>query len=65
MSKTDIKHKIIVFDPKILAGKVSEDPQKGDAQKPVMMPFSVYITLTLHSFVNFYCDNVFVLVMCF
>ncbi|XP_057217352.1 glycosyltransferase 8 domain-containing protein 1 [Triplophysa rosa] len=33
MSKTDIKHKIIVFDPKILAGKVSNDPQKGDAVK--------------------------------
>lgn len=39
MSKTDIKHKIIVFDPKILAGKVSNDLQKGEAVKPVLMHF--------------------------
>lgn len=35
LSKTDIKHKIIVFDPKILVGKISSDPQKGEVVKPL------------------------------
>ncbi|XP_065097833.1 glycosyltransferase 8 domain-containing protein 1 [Paramisgurnus dabryanus] len=35
LSKTDIKHKIIGFDPKILAEKISIDPQRAEAVKPL------------------------------
>ncbi|KTG45566.1 hypothetical protein cypCar_00026012 [Cyprinus carpio] len=35
LSKTDMKHKMIVFDPKILTGKISNDPQKVEAVKPL------------------------------
>uniref|UniRef100_A0A673JTF0 Glycosyltransferase 8 domain-containing protein 1 n=1 Tax=Sinocyclocheilus rhinocerous TaxID=307959 RepID=A0A673JTF0_9TELE len=35
LSKTDMKHKIIIFDPKILTGKISNDPQKVEAVKPL------------------------------
>lgn len=36
LSKTDMKHKIIIFDPKILTEKISNDPQKVEAVKPVI-----------------------------
>ncbi|KAK1799910.1 hypothetical protein P4O66_006427 [Electrophorus voltai] len=35
LTKTDIKHKIITFEPKILEGKISNDPQKADLVKPL------------------------------
>ncbi|KAL6464416.1 hypothetical protein MHYP_G00267330 [Metynnis hypsauchen] len=35
LSKTDIKHKIITFEPRILEGKISQDPQKADLMKPL------------------------------
>ncbi|XP_062842567.1 glycosyltransferase 8 domain-containing protein 1 [Trichomycterus rosablanca] len=35
LSKTDIKHKIITFEPKILEGKISSDPQQIDLVKPL------------------------------
>uniref|UniRef100_A0A671N5L7 Glycosyltransferase 8 domain-containing protein 1 n=1 Tax=Sinocyclocheilus anshuiensis TaxID=1608454 RepID=A0A671N5L7_9TELE len=35
LSKTDLKHKIIVFDLKILTGKIPTDPQKVEAVKPL------------------------------
>ncbi|MCJ8744270.1 hypothetical protein PDJAM_G00116570 [Pangasius djambal] len=35
LSKTDIKHKIITFEPKILEGKISSNPQQLDLEKPL------------------------------
>ncbi|KAK3512982.1 hypothetical protein QTP70_034005 [Hemibagrus guttatus] len=35
LSKTDIKHKIITFEPKILEGKISSKPQQLDLEKPL------------------------------
>ncbi|XP_076845400.1 glycosyltransferase 8 domain-containing protein 1 isoform X2 [Brachyhypopomus gauderio] len=35
LSKTDIKHKIITFEPKILEGKITNDAQKADLVKPL------------------------------
>lgn len=36
LSGTDIKHKIITFEPKILQGKISSGPQQSDLEKPVI-----------------------------
>lgn len=36
LSKTDFKHKIIVFDPTVLLGKIPTDPQKMEKVKPLM-----------------------------
>ncbi|KAG9260593.1 glycosyltransferase 8 domain-containing protein 1 [Astyanax mexicanus] len=35
LGKTEIKHKIITFDPKVLEGKIPDDPQKADLLKPL------------------------------
>ncbi|XP_047005363.1 glycosyltransferase 8 domain-containing protein 1 isoform X2 [Ictalurus punctatus] len=35
LSETDIKHQIITFDPKILEGKISSNPQQSDLEKPL------------------------------
>ncbi|TSV54866.1 Serine/threonine-protein kinase Nek4 [Bagarius yarrelli] len=35
LSKTDIKHKIITFEPKILEGKISSNPQQLDLENPL------------------------------
>lgn len=38
MSKADladVKHKVIVFEPKMLEGKILNDPQKKEEVKPV------------------------------
>ncbi|XP_012694012.1 glycosyltransferase 8 domain-containing protein 1 [Clupea harengus] len=48
MSKADlkdIKHKIITFEPKVLEGKISNDPQKKDEVKP--LTFARYYMATL------------------
>lgn len=33
LSKTDIKHKIVIFEPKILEGKISSNPQQLEQKK--------------------------------
>lgn len=40
LSKTklkNVKHKIVIFKPELLKGKISEDPQTLEAAKPVRL----------------------------
>lgn len=47
LSKMDIKHNIITFEPKILEGKISSDPQQVDLVKPVIKPFLIFKNLSM------------------
>ena len=59
MSKADlkdIKHKIITFEPKVLEGKISNDPQKKDEVKPVRPPYLEIRELFLFYFIVYCCS---------
>lgn len=59
MSKADlkdIKHKIITFEPKVLEGKISNDPQKKDEVKPVRPPYSEIREFFLFYFIVYCCS---------
>ena len=43
----NVKHKIIIFEPQLLNGKITKNPQKLDSVKPVRQTTSI-IDVDIH-----------------